>query len=585
MTPASISPPRDGQETLPFVSLRHQMYAIITLDPAAAQRFEALAPYEVRHIVRGLSRLPHVHAVGATLFGAPVGLALATEASDAWSAPGVVRLGDPSGGRLLAITVARSHRRMGVGQSLLSAIERALLDRGVGTLGCSYALRPETGLEAVEGLFRKTGWSAPEITMLQCRADNALLEAPIVRELPPLPPEYRICDWVDVSDSERDQIIEHQRRDPWYPHDLDPFHFEPDLEVMNSLALRYNGEVVGWLLTHSTTPTIIQYRCLFVRADLARLGRGLSMLREAILRHWRAIAPAQGAGEWSTPSSLPLMIRFIRRHLEPFGAVVTEQKLVRKVLRGTKRATGNGQRATEERALETPKPKPVARHAFLSPDETEKIRVEVLSARDLWTARVDTLPCFTFGAAAMFDARDGAEAYERRAMRGNALLSSRFPWLYDRLRDALASALGGAVEYDAARALPGFRIQRAARGSHLPVLAVRSDRSHVLVYPGATLGAPPVSFAVCITPLQSERAMTFWELQHADTVGLDSEETARLLEGVQRSDADLEPGALVVFGSDQFHQSAPLRDAPKRGERIVLSGHAVLLNGAWRVYG
>ena len=308
------------------------MYAIIPLDPTAALRFEALAPYEVRHIVRGLSRLPHVHAVGATLFGAPVGLALATEASDAWARPGVVRVGDSSGARLLALTVARNHRRIGVGRALLSEVERRLAERSVGAISCSYALRSETGLDAVEGLFRNEGWGAPEITMLQCRADNALLDAPIVRELAPLPSEYRICDWVDVTDAERREIIERQQRDPWYPQDLDPFHFEPELEVMNSLALRYNGEVVGWLLTHSTTPTIIQYRCLFVRADLARLGRGLSMLREAILRHWRAIAPARGAGEWSTPSSLPLMIRFIRRHLEPFGAVVTEQKLVSKRL-------------------------------------------------------------------------------------------------------------------------------------------------------------------------------------------------------------------------------------------------------------
>ena len=145
--------------------------------------------------------------------------------------------------------------------------------------------------------------------------------------------------------------------------------------------------------------------------------------------------------------------------------------------------------------------------------------------------------------------------------------------------------MGSKATYDEAFALPCFRIQTATRGSHLPVLPVRSDLSHVLARPGATHAEPPVSFVLCVTPLQSERAMTFWDVEHADTVGLDSEETARLLEGASRTHVDLAAGELVVFGSEQFHQFAPLREGASRGERIVLSGHALLLDGVWRVHG
>ena len=560
------------------------MHAIISLDPGAAQRFESFAPYEVRHIVRGLARLPHVHAFGATLFGAPVGFALATEAADAWHAPGVVRSGKPGAGRLLAITVARSHRRLGVGSGLLHAVENRLAERGVNSVSCNYALRRDTGLDAVEGLFRRAAWSAPEMTMLQCRADNALLDAPIVRELSPLPDEYRICDWIDVTAAERDRIVERQRRERWFPDDLDPFHFEPELEVMNSLALRYNGEVVGWLLTHSTTPTIIQYRCLFVRSDLARLGRGLSMLREAILRHWRAIAPSQGAGEWSTPASLPLMIRFIRRHLEPFGAVVTEQRLVRKELGEGWRAeggagdAGRGSSNSEPVTVTSPFIRPL-----LSPEETQSVHAAVTAARAEWTSRLDTLRCFTLGACTSFDAWDNPDVFANRIARGNTVLRERFSSLYDRLRNALASMLGAPVAYPGEHPLPCFRIQPSERGAHLPLFPIRTDLAYTLAYPGEQFVAAPVSFAVCITPQES--AVKFWTVRHADTVGLDTEETARILERAETTIVSLPPGALGLFEGEQFHQFAPLRESPAHAERILLTGSAVLRDGVWQLFG
>jgi GNAT superfamily N-acetyltransferase len=562
------------------------MYAIIPLDPAAVQRFEVLAPYELRPLVRGLAGLPQLHAFGATLFGAPVGLAVAAESTSAWEAPSVVRSGDPAGARLLAITVARTHRRMGVGKSLLAAVEHSLARRGISELKCTYALREDTGLGAVESMFREGNWSAPEMTMLQCRADNALLDAPIIRELPPLPREYRLCDWVDVSESERGLIIERQRLKPWYPEDLDPFHFEPELEVMNSLALRYNGDVVGWLLTHSTTPTIIQYRCLFVRPDLARLGRGLSMLRESILRHWRAIAPAQGAGEWSTPASLPLMIRFIRRHLEPFGAVVTEQKVVTKQLdRVAARVDSRANVESPLRAVrETFDDRRPSTHSFLSEDEAESVFSTVMQVRDQWTPRFDTLPCFTLGAAAMFDAWEGPGVYAQRSARGNALLMEHFGALYARLRDALSLALGARAEFEAECALPHFHIQESVRGAHLPLLAIRADTTHTMVHAGEVFDAPPVTFVMCVTQVHAKPLMNFWNVGHASTVGLDSEETARLIETSHRTSLSVSAGSLVSFESDQFHQFAPLRDVSGRTLRILLTGQATLKGGLWRVF-
>jgi GNAT superfamily N-acetyltransferase len=156
------------------------MYAIGPIDPAQAPRFAPLTPFEVRHLLSDLAALPRVHAVGATLRGAPIGIGLAvsgwaTDDSLGESAP---RLGS---GRVLTVRVAPAYRKMGVGRGLLAALESAMAAVGTHTLASNFAQPTGDGLLAIDGLLRSSGWNAREVTMLQCRADHALLSAPILR--------------------------------------------------------------------------------------------------------------------------------------------------------------------------------------------------------------------------------------------------------------------------------------------------------------------------------------------------------------------------------------------------------------------
>ena len=546
------------------------MYAITPLDPSSALRFEALAPFEMRDVLRGLASLPRVHAFGAQLIGRPIGLVM------------VVRdgAGTQRTGRLLALTVARAYRRIGVGRALFAAACDELAAQGVERISCAYAFDSADGLRAAEAFFAATAWEPPETTMVHCSADESFLASPLLRELAPLPPEYAVCDWIDVTPAERESIRVRQRAEPWYPPELDPFHFEPEMEIVNSLALRYRGEVVGWLLTTRTSSQTMYYRCLFVRDDLARLGRGLTLLTEAIRRHWDAIGRKPGAGEWSTPTSLPRMIRFIKRHLQPYGARVREQRRVQKTLTATPAAP-----RVQTRGAARPTSASVRRIACLSAAESALARAAVLDARPAWRRHThESLPFHTLGACAQLDAIADIGAYETLARAQNAALSARLPWLYDRVRAALTGALGAPVVFDHQWALPGFRIDTPQRGSSLPLAPVHCDIQHFLLEPGATYTAPPMSFALCVTSPEDASGLTEWSLAFADTVGCDSEETARLLDAAEQNRYAFAPGELLVHEAERFHQRLPFRDASVRGEMITLEGHARVVNGTWRVY-
>jgi GNAT superfamily N-acetyltransferase len=560
------------------------MYAIIPLDSSTALGYEALAPFEVRPVLRGLSALPRVHVAGAHLFGRPIGLALAVQSDGTWGT-GIAGDDNRTAARLLSVTVARSYRRIGVGRALLRSIEDSLTRAGAGRLQCSYAIASVEGTSAAEALFRSAGWNAPEMTMVQCRADQTLLDAPLMRELGPLPPEYEICDWVDLTTPEREGIAARQREAPWYPTELDPFHYEPELEMMNSLALRYRGEVVGWLLTRRSSPVSVQYCCLFVREDLAKLGRSLSLLTEAIRRHWHAIGKKPGFGEWSTPAALPLMIRFIRRRLVPFGAVVTEQRIVRKTLGAAVDASDlAGALSALPGNTHTDFALP-SRAAVLSTTEAAEIRTSVHAAKPAWIARTHTYPFHTLGATAQMDALDGPVPYEQLASLQNPALRERFAPLYAKLQAALAGVLHTRVEYRDAWALPGFSVFHACRGAELPLAPVRCNVQYLdLDTAGADL-TRAISFSLTVALPERGGALTEWDLSYDQTLGLDTEETARLLDAAPRTQHELRVGELFVYAGNRYHQTAPMRDPRHDDERITLEGHALLVGGVWQLYG
>jgi GNAT superfamily N-acetyltransferase len=548
------------------------MYATQRLTPASALRFLKLAPYELRPTLADAAALERAVVVGATLAGRPVGLAIAVRG---WAEPTDPVAPPVTQARLLSLTVARSHRRLGVGRMLLTSIERALAALGVTQIEAMYAIMDDDARAAVDALFVGAGWSPPTVRMVQCRADEAVLAAPLMQEQMQLPDEYRIEDWVDLTAADRASIRDRQRDAAWFPPTLDPFRFEPEMEVHNSLALRYRGDIVGWLITFRTGPTTMFYRCMFARADLARLGRALALLCEAIRRHAALITPELGYGEWSTPASLPLMVRFIRRHLVPYGATITEQYSTSRGLTPSAPAI----------ALPPRSPRAVSQHPMLSPDECARACAAVLALRDHWRTRAEALPGFTVGALTRRDGIDDLARYRTMVAEERDELDARFGWLYARLCDTLSHALGAPARLHPEWARPVVHITPYSRGATLPIAAVHCDGESVLLSPGEPPERPPMALMLCLSVPTGGAGLTTWALTHAETVGRDTDEIGALLAAAPQQTTYGLPGQLLLHEAQQYHQVTALSADGTGHPRITLEGLAVQRDGVWDIFG
>lgn len=316
------------------------------------------------------------------------------------------------------------------------------------------------------------------------------------------------------------------------------------------------------------------YRCMFVREDLQKLGRAFALLYEAVSRHAQLVQSAPGYGEWSTPASLRAMCAFIRRRLEPFGTIVTEQYVTRKALSPAVMPT------PPRLVLQDP----IAFKAFTR-KECERATAQVLALRNSWQPRDESIEIHTLGTRARDDAFDGRANYLQCASRTNPLLEQQFSWLYSQLHSALQQTLGAPVAQKETWATPVFRIVSDTRGAHLPVAPVHCDMEFTVLQPGVVYEKPAISFSILLSNDDSGAGLTMWELLFEQTVGLDTEETARLLDEMPRRTHELESGRGVLYAANRYHQTTPRFRRGGGAERVTLEGHAIYEDGAWHVYG
>ncbi|WP_424099474.1 GNAT family N-acetyltransferase [Moorena producens] len=245
-------------------------------------------------------------AIGASYLNKPVGLVLAEILPDYYCA------------KILSIFVLPSHRRQGVGTALLNYLERELVIRGCteAQLLCELDnLKVQSKIFPLKALLRKCNWEFSNTELVYHSDLATIFQAPLMRKKISIPSDMQIFSWEEITSKERLTIEQTQREKFWIKEKLYPFKHEENFEPLNSLGLRYKGEVVGWMLTERVALDTILYNCMFVRKDLQKMGRGIMLLVEAIKRQNKANIPN---GIWEVNHKNTLMIRFMDRYMLPY---------------------------------------------------------------------------------------------------------------------------------------------------------------------------------------------------------------------------------------------------------------------------
>jgi GNAT superfamily N-acetyltransferase len=251
------------------------MYIINTLKKSTAINYENLTFPSFRNLLRNIDSEQSILAIAASHQEQPIGLVLAKIREDNKSA------------EVLSIFVEALYRNTGLGTSLLKRLEQELRTRSCAKTEMVYMTGQPT-TPVLEHLLQKCDWQPPQPRMLMCRGDNKVLEAEWVRKYSHLPSSYSIFPWEEITEQERQTIKQQQETQPWIPEDLIPFQYENNFDPLNSLGLRYQGQVVGWVINHRFSSDTIRYTCSFVRKDLQKMGRIISLYAEAGKRQCKA---------------------------------------------------------------------------------------------------------------------------------------------------------------------------------------------------------------------------------------------------------------------------------------------------------
>ncbi len=222
---------------------------------------------------------------------------------------------------LLSIFITPRFRKQGIALLLMQKILAECKILNLQKIFATY-MNNQITIKDMEGLLKKTGWSPPLVRMLvvHCTLES-IHKAPWLNRFFP-PKGYQVVSWASVTKSERAALIASNIQTPWIQSDLVPFDYEKNYDQATSVALKVNGAILGWCLTHAVAGTL-RFTCSFVRNDLQRLGRIILLYDEAVARMSKA---GYTVGMWTIPVTNKRMIEFARKHMQPYSIIFAETR-------------------------------------------------------------------------------------------------------------------------------------------------------------------------------------------------------------------------------------------------------------------
>ena len=278
-------------------------YEFTVLDEANTTAYKHLLPPMFHEYLGDLTtRFPKLIIVGVQLQSQPIGYILA------------VCLPDKSKACIISFFVESIHRGQGIGKQLLAKAEQVLKRYGCQQLDLGYSSNATT--PALQHILAKHNYLPSRPYSLICSTLIEDLKKADWLNRYSLPKSVTLFPWSELTPEEKEQIKQQREDILKYPPELDPFYEEQIIEPMNSMGIRYQGQVVGWMIAHRIAPDTIRYSALFAREDLPKVRCVLSLMAAAINRH--AEHPEIPNVKYIVMSYNVPMLRFVERHMVPY---------------------------------------------------------------------------------------------------------------------------------------------------------------------------------------------------------------------------------------------------------------------------
>lgn len=227
-----------------------------------------------------------------------------------------------------SIYVAEKSRNQHIATNLFAHFEQLVSDKGCQILTHQYPL--ENALTPIlEHIFSLQKWEN-KLFSIHCHFDQSF-SAPWMKKRFVFPDGFEEFLWSSLTNEERQKLL-WQEQQGVFPTELSPFRDEEHFEPLNSLGLRYKGEVIGWMVTHRIKPDTIKYSALYIQKDLESLGVAVHLLRDSINRNIHSSIP-YATLDVNIEQSSPRWLAFIDKNIVPYTTSTTHTKQAWKCLR------------------------------------------------------------------------------------------------------------------------------------------------------------------------------------------------------------------------------------------------------------
>lgn len=186
-----------------------------------------------------------------------------------------------SAAEIYSFMVHPSYRRQGIGQLLMVATEKRLVEEEKRlSIGINYG-KEQTCTPFLEKILFNLSWSPAQVTLIRYLF-NALNFNPSWFSRPfTLPSSFEIFPWTQASFQDLQHIcyLVQQGRVLSY---LSPFHEEEAVYLPTSLGLRKEEVLIGWSITHLLNFKTLRYTALFIDQPFIHQGLGINLMVRSI---------------------------------------------------------------------------------------------------------------------------------------------------------------------------------------------------------------------------------------------------------------------------------------------------------------
>lgn len=251
-----------------------------------------------------------IYAFGAiSSKGQPIGLALATYYPNLSLA------------KLIRFEIIKEFSTNELSIRLLRSLEDKLK-----SLNCYLLtyLFPATDPEYTETnrIFKEAGWSDPSLLIVRCHFNvkefhPAWLD-PCLKIL--LPQDFKIFPWRTLKPKDV-ELLKHQQEEKTFPLGVSPLHDEKSIEYINSLGIRYKGNVIGWIITNRIDRDTVSFSSFYLDRDFRGSKVALSMLARSINLLKKTSIP-KAVLEFNLSQVDKYWIGFVKKKLVPHATKV-----------------------------------------------------------------------------------------------------------------------------------------------------------------------------------------------------------------------------------------------------------------------